>query len=126
MRKKEINKVPKALGPYSQVFACNGLVFCSGQIGIDPITNELVKGGIQNETKKVLENIMNILATASVDISQVIKTEVYLKNIDDFKSMNEIYAGVFTSLPQPARVTIEVSRLPKDALIEISCIASKK
>lgn len=118
--------MPKALGPYSQVVACNGFVFCSGQIGIDPITNNLVKGGIQNETKKVLENIKNILVTAGVDISQVIKTEVYLKNINDFKSMNEIYAGVFTSLPQPVRVTIEVSRLPKDALIEISCIASKK
>ncbi len=125
IEKIETDKAPKVLGPYSQAIISNGFVFCSGQIGISPLTNELVKGGIVNETKQTLDNLKEILNKAKIDISQVIKTEVYLKNIDDFNEMNKIYADVFTSLPQPARVTVEVSKLPKNALIEISCIAIK-
>lgn len=126
MQKIDTDKAPKALGPYSQAIRSNGFIFCSGQIGINPITNELIKGGIKNETRQVLDNLKEVLIKARVDISHVVKTEVYLKNMNDFTHMNEIYAEVFVTLPQPARVTVEIARLPKDALIEIACIAYKK
>lgn len=126
MKKIETLEAPKALGPYSQAISSNGFVFCSGQIGINPIMNELVKGGIKEETKQVLKNIKGVLAAAGLNISRVVKTEVYLKSMFEFDDMNEIYADVFTSLPHPARVTVEVSKLPKNALIEIACIATKE
>jgi 2-iminobutanoate/2-iminopropanoate deaminase len=125
MQKIETDRAPKALGPYSQAIRVDKWLFCSGQIAIDPLTGEIVKGGIKAQTERVLKNIEAVLKAGGLHIEDVVKTDVYLKNMDDFKEMNDMYASVFHSLPHPARVTVEVSRLPKDAVIEISCVAYK-
>lgn len=117
---------PKAIGPYSQAIIAGNYIYCSGQIAINPTSGILVSGGVTEQTKQVLDNIKNILIAVESDLSQVVKTEVYLKNIRDFEVVNEIYAKYFKSDPLPARVTVEVSKLPKDSLIEVSCIAYKK
>jgi 2-iminobutanoate/2-iminopropanoate deaminase len=124
--KLETEKAPKALGPYSQGVIAGDFIFCSGQIALNPINGEMVKGGIWEQTRQVLENLKAVLIKAGVDLNQVIKTEIYLTNIKDFAVVNEIYAEYLNSEPLPARVTVEVSRLPKNSLIEISCIAYKK
>lgn len=128
MKKQEIQtkKAPKAIGPYSQAISVNGFIFCSGQIGIDPLTGLLVKGGIEKETKQVLSNLGGVLKAGKMNFGNVIKSEIYLKNIKDFEIVNKIYSEIFTDKIKPARVTVEVSKLPKDALVEISCIAYKK
>ena len=126
MKKIETNKAPKALGPYSQAITSGDFVFCSGQIGIDPRSNKLVGGGIKNETKQALENLKNVLQAAGMDISCVVRTDVYLKNMNDFDDMNETYAEIFNLIPRPARVTIEAAGLPKGASVEIACTAFKK
>lgn len=128
MKKQEIQtkKAPKAIGPYSQAISVNGFIFCSGQIGIDPLTGILVKGGIEKETKQVLSNLGEVLKAGKMNFGNVVKSEIYLKNIKDFEIVNKIYSEVFTDKIKPARVTVEVSKLPKDALVEISCIAYKK
>ena len=126
MKKIETDKAPKALGPYSQAITGGGFVFCSGQIGINPRSNKLVRGGIKNETKQTLKNLKNVLEAAGTDISCVVRTDVYLKDINDFDGMNEMYAETFNSIPRPARVTIEAAGLPKGALVEIACTAFKK
>lgn len=121
--KKEIStrKSPQAIGPYSQAIKFGNLVFCAAQIGIDSKTNNLVEG-IKRQTKQVLENLKNVLAASDSDINNVLKTTVYLIDMDDFAVMNEIYAFYFQK-PYPARATVEVAKLPKGALIEIECIA---
>ena len=114
---------PKPIGPYSQAIKVNGLVFVSGQISIDPKTNEFVPGDIRAQTERTLENVKGIVEAAGSKLSHVIKTTVFLKNMSDFAAMNETYARYFSAAP-PARSTVEVARLPKDALVEMEVIAT--
>jgi 2-iminobutanoate/2-iminopropanoate deaminase len=114
---------PKPIGPYSQAIKTGGLLFVSGQVAIDPKTNEFAGGDIRQQTERVLENLKGVVEAAGSKLSHVIKTTVFLKNIGDFAAMNEVYAKYFPSAP-PARSTVEVARLPKDALVEIEVIAA--
>jgi len=113
---------PKAIGPYSQAIKGNGLVFLSGQIPLDPATQQLIVGDVAAQTERVLQNISAILEAAGTSLAQVVKTTVFLKNMGDFAAMNEVYGRHFTAEP-PARSTVEVARLPKDVLVEIDVIA---
>ncbi len=117
------DKAPKALGPYSQAIRVGDFIFCAGQAGIDPATGQLVKGGIEAETRRVLQNLTAVLQAAGSSFSQIVKTTVFLKNMDDFKAMNAIYAEFFPAAP-PARSTVQVARLPADASVEIEAIAT--
>ena len=116
------DQAPAAVGPYSQAIRTEHSLFISGQLPIDPATNELVEGSIQDQTRQVLQNILEILRAAGLDRSNLVKTTVYLRNMDDFAAVNDVYAAVFAKNP-PTRACVEVSRLPKDALIEIDAIA---
>jgi len=116
------NKAPKAVGPYSQAINANNLIFTSGQLPIDPDSGSLFKGGIIEQTKQVMENLKLILVTAGTDFSKVVKTTIYLKNIDDFSKVNEVYGRYFSDAP-PARSTFQVAGLPLGAMIEIDMIA---
>lgn len=118
-----MNAEPKAIGPYSQARVVGNLIFVSGQIGIDPQSGNLVEG-IEEQTKQALKNLEAVLASQRLTLRNVVKTTVYLKNIEGFPKMNEIYATFFTE-NKPARATIGVADLPKSALIEIEAIASK-
>ena len=113
---------PKAIGPYSQAIKANGLVFVSGQVAIDPVTNTLLSGDISFQTDRVLKNLRGILTAAGSSLDKVVRATVFLKNMNDFAAMNEVYGKYFTSAP-PARSTVEVARLPKDVLVEIDVIA---
>jgi 2-iminobutanoate/2-iminopropanoate deaminase len=113
---------PKAIGPYSQAIKANGLVFLSGQIPLDPATQQLIAGDVAAQTERVLQNITGILTAAGSSLSQVVKTTVFLKSMNDFAAMNEVYGRHFAAEP-PARSTVEVARLPKDVLVEIDVIA---
>lgn len=113
---------PKAIGPYSQAIKANGFVFLSGQIPLDPATQQLITGDVAAQTERVLQNITAILSAAGSSLAQVVKTNVFLKNMNDFAAMNEVYGRYFTADP-PARSTVEVARLPKDVLVEIDVIA---
>ncbi len=113
---------PKAIGPYSQGIVTGNMIFVSGQIAINPTDNEMSKGGIEEETKKVIENIKAILNAHGADLSNIVKTTVYLTDLNDFGKMNEIYARYFKENP-PARATVEVKSLPKGAKVEIEAIA---
>jgi 2-iminobutanoate/2-iminopropanoate deaminase len=117
------NRGPKPIGPYSQGIKANGFLFLSGQVALDPATGEFSGVTIQQQTERVLENLKAILEASDVSLGHVVKTTVFLKNMGDFAAMNEIYARFFTVAP-PARSTIEVARLPKDALVEIELIAA--
>jgi 2-iminobutanoate/2-iminopropanoate deaminase len=113
---------PKAIGPYSQGIRAGNLVFVSGQIPLDPATGTLAQGGIACQTRRVLDNVRAILDAAGLSFDDVVRSTVYLTNLEDFAAMNEAYACYFTS-PPPARSTVQVSRLPKGAHIEIDVIA---
>lgn len=113
---------PKPIGPYSQAIKVNGLLFVSGQVSIDPKTNEFVPGDIRQQTERTLENLKGIVEAAGSKLSHVVKSTVFLKNMSEFAAMNEVYARYFPSAP-PARSTVEVARLPKDALVEMEVIA---
>ena len=113
---------PKPIGPYSQAIRANGLLFVSGQVALDPKTGEMTEADIRKQTERVLENVRGIVEAAGSKMTHVVKTTVFLKDMNDFGTMNEVYAGYFTSTP-PARSTVQVSRLPKDALVEIEVIA---
>jgi 2-iminobutanoate/2-iminopropanoate deaminase len=113
---------PKAIGPYSQAVKANGLVFLSGQIPLDPETQQLIGGDVAAQTERVLQNITGILRAAGSSPAQVVKTTVFLKSMNDFAAMNEVYGRHFTAEP-PARSTVEVARLPKDVLVEIDVVA---
>jgi len=113
---------PKAIGPYSQAVRANGFVFLSGQVALDPKTQELVAGDITEQTTRVLENLKGILEAAGSSLAHVVKTTVFLKDMNDFAAMNEVYARYFPKSP-PARATVEAARLPKDARVEIELIA---
>src|SRR3989344_4950649 len=125
MKKVETAKAPKAIGPYSQAVIAGDLVFCSGQVPLYPQTGELVAGGIKEQTMRVLENLEAVLGAAESTFSQVASVNVYLRSMGDFKEMNEVYAKAFGE-NKPARVTVGVSELPKNALVEISCVAYLK
>jgi 2-iminobutanoate/2-iminopropanoate deaminase len=115
---------PKAIGPYSQAVEVGGFVFVSGQIPIDPKTGNVVQGDIKTQTKLVMDNAKAILVAAACNISKVVKTTIYLKSMDDFEAMNEVYGGYFPIDP-PARATVAVSGLPKDVAVEMDFIAWK-
>jgi 2-iminobutanoate/2-iminopropanoate deaminase len=114
---------PKAIGPYSQAVSCGGFLFCSGQIPLDPVTMEMVGTNIEEQSEQVFKNIKAVLKEAGVSIDKVIKTTVFLKNFDDFVKMNALYESHFGN-HRPARSTVEVSRLPRNALIEVECVVS--
>lgn len=114
---------PKAIGPYSQAVRAGSLVFVSGQVPIDPATGNLVDGDVAAQTRRVFQNIGEILSAAGLSFDHVVRTTVFLADMNDFAAMNEVY-GTFFTAPFPARATVQVSRLPKDARIEIDVIAS--
>jgi len=116
-------QAPKAIGPYSQAVISNGFAFLSGQIPLDPATNQLIEGGIAAQTERVLENLKSVLEAAGSSLDRVVKTTVYLKDMGEFAKMNEVYGRYFTS-NAPARATVEAARLPRDVAVEIDCIAS--
>ena len=118
-------KAPSPVGPYNQAIAVSGkMLFVSGQIALDPQTGELVGGGdVSLQTKQVMKNIAAILEVAGATFSNVVKTSVFLKDMNNFSEVNSIYAGYFAEDTAPARACVEVSRLPKDVLVEIECIA---
>jgi len=113
---------PQAIGPYSQAIRANGFIFVSGQIPVDPATQQIVKGGVAEQTERVIANLEAILKAANSSLDQVVRTGVYLKNMGEFAAMNDVYERFF---PQsaPAHSTVEVARLPKDVLVEIDVIA---
>jgi 2-iminobutanoate/2-iminopropanoate deaminase len=114
--------LPPPGGPYSQAIIVNGMVYTAGQIGSVPATGALAEGGIQEQTRQVLENIRAVLEAAGSGMNKVVKCNVYLQNMDDFAAMNEVYGSFFPEKP-PARTTVEVARLPRNALIEIETVA---
>ena len=122
MQMIETDKAPKAIGPYSQAVKYENLLFISGQIAIDPKTQEFIGGDVEKQTERVMENIKAVLEEAGLNFNHVIKTTIYLKNINDFEKVNEVY-GRYFSEHKPARATVEVSNLPKGALVEIEVIA---
>ena len=113
---------PQAIGPYSQAIKANGFVFTSGQIAIDPATQQVVTGDIGAQTERVLRNLSEVLEAAGSGLGKVVRCTVFLKNMNDFAAMNQVYGKYFSSAP-PARSTVEVVRLPKDVLLEIDVIA---
>ncbi|MBV8818549.1 MAG: RidA family protein [Acidobacteriaceae bacterium] len=116
------SQAPKAIGPYSQAIVVNGMAFLSGQIPTDPDTNQLITGGIEQQTERVLENIKAVLAACGTNFGNVVKTTVFLTDMSDFPKMNEIYARYFPENP-PARSTVQAAKLPRDVNVEIDCIA---
>ncbi len=115
-------RIPPAVGPYSQAVRCGNMLFCSGIIGVDPETGGVVEGGIQAQTRRVLDNLSMLLEDCGTNLSNVLKTTVFLKHMDDFKQLNATYAEYFTE-NAPARSTCEVGKLPLDVLVEIEAIA---
>lgn len=125
--KKQVQteNAPKAIGPYSQGIVANGFVFCSGQIPIDPATGELNMGTIEEQTRLVLKNVGAVLEAAGSSFDNVVKTTVFLQDMDDFAKMNAVYAEFFKA-PSPARATVQVARLPRDVKVEIEAVAVVK
>jgi len=119
------NDAPNPVGPYSQAIKANGFVFASGQVALDPSTNQVVEGGVQDQTERVMQNLKAVLAAAGSDLNLVVKATVFLTDMNEFGAMNEIYGRFFGEAP-PARSTVEVSRLPKDVRVEIDVIALEK
>ena len=117
-------RAPKAIGPYSQAIRAAGLIFTSGQIAIDPATQQVIAGDVSAQTERVLKNLSAILQEAGSGMEKVVRCTVFLKNMGDFVAMNEVYARYFKQDP-PARSTVEVARLPKDVLVEIDVIAAE-
>lgn len=116
------SKAPEAIGPYSQAVVYNNIVYCSGQIALDPKTMEIVDGGIEAQSKQVMKNMEEVLLEAGTSFSKVIKCSIFLDDMNDFGTVNEIYGSHFGENP-PARETVAVQTLPKNVLVEISCIA---
>ena len=115
---------PRAIGPYSQAVWAGDYLFCAGQIPLDPKTGNVVAGGITEQTTRVLDNIRGLLKSQRLDLSKVVKSTVFLSDMNNFPAMNEVYAKYFTTDP-PARSTVQVARLPKDALVEIEVVAAR-
>lgn len=121
MKKIYTDKAPRVVGPYSQAVISKGFVFCSGQIGLDPKTGELIGYGIVKQTTQAIKNLKTVLEESGSTLEKVVKTTCYLTDMDDYQKFNEVYASYFTE--NPARSTVEVSKLPKDALVEIEVVA---
>jgi 2-iminobutanoate/2-iminopropanoate deaminase len=118
-------RAPAAIGPYSQAIRSDDLVFCAGQVGLDPATGQLVPGGVEAQTARALENLAGVLEAAGTDLAHVLKTTVFLSDMADFKAMNAAYAKFFPGEP-PARSTVAVKGLPLGALVEIEAVAVRK
>jgi 2-iminobutanoate/2-iminopropanoate deaminase len=116
------DQAPRAIGPYSQAIRAGSLLFCSGQIPIDPTTGEFVSGGVAEQTEQVVRNLSAVLSAGQSSLQQVVKTTVFLADMDDFTAMNEVYGRFFGENP-PARATVQAARLPRDARVEIEAIA---
>src|SRR5688572_21953550 len=116
------NRAPGAIGPYSQAVKAGGMIFCSGQIPIDPSTGEFVSGEVAEQTEQVLKNLTAVLEAAGAGLGSVVKTTVFLADMNDFGAMNEVYGRYFDE-NKPARATVQAARLPRDARVEIDCIA---
>lgn len=123
MKMIETKDAPGPIGPYSQAVLADGFVFVSGQIPVDPRTGLVVEGGIEAQTRQVMKNISAILTAAGSGLAQVVKTTVYLSNLDDFPAFNNVYGDYFSEA-KPARATVQVTRLPKEALVEVEVIAT--
>ena len=123
LKKVATDKAPAAIGPYSQAISFGNLVITSGQLPVDPATGAFAEGGIGAQTRQSLLNVQAILAEAGLTMENVIKTTVFLKDMNDFAAMNEVYAKFFEGTTYPARSAVEVARLPKDVLVEIETIA---
>lgn len=119
------DQAPKAIGPYSQGVIANGFVFCSGQIAFDPASGELNMGPIEEQARLVLKNLGAVLAAAGSSFDRVVKTTIFLRDMNDFNKVNQVYAEFF-KVPFPARATVQVARLPRDAGVEIEAIALAK
>ena len=117
------NSAPKAIGPYSQAVRAGQLLFVSGQVPLDPATGQMVAGGIAEQTRRVLDNLGAVLSAGGRSFADVVRTTIFLADMNDFAAVNEIY-GQYFSEPYPARATVQVARLPKDARVEIDVIAS--
>jgi 2-iminobutanoate/2-iminopropanoate deaminase len=120
------DNAPAAIGPYSQAVRAGNLIFTAGQVGVDPATQQVVPGGITEQTRRVFENLKAVLEEGGSSLANVVKTTVFLKNMSDFAAMNAVYGSYFTDQedePLPARSTVEVARLPKDVLVEIELVA---
>ena len=117
------DKGPKPIGPYSQAVKSNGFLFASGQVALDPRSNEFIGGDIRQQTERAMENIKAVVEAAGSNLHHVVKSTVFLKDMNDFAAMNEAYGKYFPAAP-PARSTVQVARLPKDALVEIEVIAT--
>ena len=124
MKTIHTEQAPKAVGPYSQAIETGGFVFASGQLPIDPTTGTFAEGGIKEQTRQSLTNAQAVLRAAGIDLTHVVKTTVFLSDIDNFAAMNEVYAEFFKE-PYPARSAFAVKTLPKGALVEVECIAEK-
>ena len=124
LKKINTENAPAAIGPYSQAISAGNTIYLSGQLGINPQTGKLAEGGITAETKQALENVKAVLTAAGSNLSNVVKTDVYLADMNEFSKMNEVYATYFSE-PYPARVTVGVKQLPKDGRVEIAVIALK-
>ncbi len=122
MKIVKTDKAPAAVGPYSQAVITGNLVFCAGQIPLDPTNGNIVVGGIDEQTRRVCENIKGVLAGAGTSIEKVVKASVFLKDMNDFAGMNKVYSEYFKA-NFPARSTLQVARIPKDALVEIEVVA---
>lgn len=116
------SKAPEAIGPYSQAVNLNGTVYCSGQIALHPNTMSIIEGGVKEQTKQVMENLKAVLKEAGSDFNKVVKCSIFLDDMNDFPIVNDVYGGYFTGNP-PARETVAVQTLPKNVLVEVSCIA---
>jgi len=116
-------KAPKALGPYSQALKAGGFVWCSGQIPINPATNTIEAVTIEDQTRQAITNLSNVLAAAGTSLANVVKTTVFIKDMNDFSALNGVYAEMFGDT-KPARSCVEVARLPKDVKVEIECVAA--
>ena len=125
IEKVETPEAPKAVGPYSQGVQTETLIFVSGQVPVDPATGQKVEEEIKAQTERVIDNIEAVLKAAGSDLTKVVRCDVFLKDMNDFQAMNEVYASKFVSEPRPARQAFQAAKLPLDAMVEISCIALK-
>lgn len=125
MKKIETKEAPGAVGPYSQGIETEKFLYISGQLPVDPKTGQMVEMEIKVQTDRVIENLKAVLEAAGSDLSQVVRCDVFLADMNDFRDMNEVYASKFVTDPKPARQAVQVGRLPLDAMVEISCIAYK-
>ena len=116
------DKAPAAIGPYSQATIYKNMVYCSGQIALDPGTNEIIEGGVKDQARQVMENLGKVLEEAGSGFDKVLRCTIFLDNMDDFPAVNEVYGSFFPGKP-PARETVAVETLPKNVLVEVSCIA---